>query len=388
VNRQLVILGSGITALAVVRDARRLGVASLVFDTEREIAAASRLTRTAIYTGRRREEVLAELLTLGRRTASDLVSTTDAWLRVLHAHRAELETAYQRILHPRGEAVEVCLSKERFAAWCAANRLPAPKTYRVPAAFDPGASTLPFPLMLRPAETLHSRPVAGIPKASTVASPEELARRLEDFRRADAIPVLSESLLGRRLTQYSVGLARVRGRTLTVVARKVRPLAEACASGTLVETTEQPGVEALARRAAELLDYEGIAEIEVLRDEGSGESFLIEINARPWVQFALGVAAGRDLLRFVLSDGAAPESGAPARRTALWLDFHGDLYVCFGRGDGLVRTGKLPFMAYLRSLVRANVFARWSVTDPAPFWSDTCALIARRFRRARHYGPE
>jgi predicted ATP-grasp superfamily ATP-dependent carboligase len=238
--------------------------------------------------------------------------------------------------------------------------------------------------MLRPAETLHSHPGTEIPKASAVSSPAELAQRLDHFRRAGATPTLSESLLGRQLTQYSVGLARAGGRTMTVVARKLRPLPEACSSGTLVETTEQPEVDALARRVADLLDYHGIAEIEVLRDDGSGESFLIEINARPWVQFALGAAAGRDLLRFVLSDGTPAEGEAFARRPALWLDFHQDLYVCFSRDGGLVRTGKLSFADYLRSLTRANVFARWSLADMGPFWRDSCAFVAARFRRSRH----
>lgn len=378
--RQLVILGSDITALAVVRSAHRLGVTPIVFDTEQNIATASRLARVEVHPGRHRDDVVPLLAALGRRSPSLLISTEDAWLRVLGAHRPELELAYERIIHPGNDALAVCLSKEKFAAWCETHGLPAPKLYRIGAEFRPDACVLPFPLMLRPAETLHANPTTPIPKASEVRSSSELASRLDEYRRAGATPALSQSLLSRELTQYSVGLARTAGRMMTIVARKLRPPPEACSTGTLVETTEQPEIERLARRAADLLDYEGIAEIEVLHDEASGESFLIEINARPWLQFALGTATGRDLLRFVMSYGTAAEDPAYSGRPALWLDFRADLRVCFSR-NGLVRTGRLAFADYLRSLARANVFARWTLADMGPFWRDALSLVAARFRR-------
>lgn len=380
-TRQLVILGSGISALAVVRSAHRLGVTPIVFDTEQEIATASRLARLELHPGRHRDELVPLLATLGRQSPSFLISTADAWLRVLAAHRPELELAYERILHPANEALAICLSKEKFTIWCERNALPAPRLYRVDAAFRLDAGAPIFPVLLRPAETLHSSAATGVLKASEVSSRAELACRLDEFRRAGATPAISQSLLGRQLMQYSVGLARTSGRMMTIVSRKLRPWPEACSVGTLVETTEQPEVERLARHAADLLDYAGIAEIEVLHDEASGESFLIEINARPWLQFALGAATGRDLLGFVVSDGTAAGNQVRAPRPALWLDFHADLRVCFGRDGGLVRTGRLAFADYLRSLARANVFARWSLTDMGPFWRDVLALAAIPFRR-------
>ena len=59
-------------------------------------------------------------------------------------------------------------------------------------------------------------------------------------------------------------------------------------------------VEQLARNAIERLDYFGIGEAEILRDKQTGEDYLIEINARPWLQYALAPASNHDFLGLVL----------------------------------------------------------------------------------------
>jgi len=48
-RRQLIVLGSDVTALAVVRDAFHLGVSSVVVDNRSGIAAASRFAHAEIH---------------------------------------------------------------------------------------------------------------------------------------------------------------------------------------------------------------------------------------------------------------------------------------------------------------------------------------------------
>jgi predicted ATP-grasp superfamily ATP-dependent carboligase len=179
-------------------------------------------------------------------------------------------------------------------------------------------------------------------------------------------------LLGRDLAQLSVGVAIAGEQTQTVAARKLRPLPEACRVGTLVETVSDEPAERLAVAVTRALGYEGVCEVEILRDQSSGRMYLIEINARPWLQFALAAAAGRDLLAFLFDEGRSAE--APAGPSRVWLDFASDLWVCFGREAGLVRHGGLGWAGYLRSLLRANVYARWSLGDPNPFFRETMRL--------------
>jgi predicted ATP-grasp superfamily ATP-dependent carboligase len=380
----LIVLGSDVTALAVVRRAAALGVTPVVVDTHRGIAAASRLARAEIRAASP-PQLLPRVRALAEGSPTAVLATSDVWLRVLLEHRSELEAVCLDVLHPRNASLEICLDKRRFARWCTETGLPTPRSYglsldSVPAPVE--LEDVVFPVLVRPAQTLHSRPAAEAPKAVEVRCPQELARCLERFRCADVAPMISESLLGRHLQQFSVGLARAGDRSMTVVMQKHRPRPDACGVGSFVEVTEQADVEQLALRAASALDYRGIAEIEVLRDEVSGETFLIEVNARPWLQFGLAAATGRDLLRFVVDAAAPSERASNRRRMAVWLDFRNDLRVCFGP-QGLVRRGRVRFRDYLLSIARANVFARWSLGDPLPFCIDTCALVRALVSRTR-----
>jgi predicted ATP-grasp superfamily ATP-dependent carboligase len=387
--RQLIVLGSDVTALAVVRSASRLGMSPVVVDTQRGIATTSRLARMEVHADAQPAELIPLIRTLAGRSSSALLATSDVWLRTLVERRAEFASTGAHILHPQNASLKVCLDKRRFAAWCKANRLPTPRVYEVRADAEEACRDIAFPVLVRPASTLHDKFVRGAPKAVEARCPEELNRCLDGFRRAGAVPVIAESLLGRKLQQFSVGLARTGGgKTATVVTRKLRPPADLCGVGSLVETSDQPEVERLAERVATALDYVGIAEVEVLRDDASGELFLIEVNARPWLQFAVAAAMQRDLLAFLLQERALSGNGSERKtpRSAVWIDFHNDLRLCFG-ANGLIRTGRLSVSGYVRSVARANVFARWSVRDPRPFWRDTCALVRALVERARRSSP-
>jgi predicted ATP-grasp superfamily ATP-dependent carboligase len=142
-------------------------------------------------------------------------------------------------------------------------------------------------------------------------------------------------------------------------------------------------IEALGRRAIEMLDYYGIGEVEILRAHGRGRDYLIEINARPWLQYELAPASGHDFLGLLL-DPEAPAS-QPIRNVGhTWIDFSADLYASFSREEGAVRAHGMSLAGYLASLARANVFARFAWNDPMPALDH----LMRRARdnRLRHRG--
>lgn len=355
--KRLVILGSSLTALAVARDAHAHGLAPVVIDTAAGIAFASRRARHVPLA--HIEDAVPQLLRHAGPTSA-LVATGDDWLRFVVAHRTLLDSAFGQVLHPSNRILEILLDKHAFSRWCEANALPTPRTW-IPNGAEP-SSGLRFPLLLRPCATRHAHP--DVPKAVEVNDPAELRAWLERYRAADVCPLVSESLLARPLTQYSVPFAR-RGRTLlSFVARKIRPTPDRCAEGTLVEVTHNAEVEALARRAVECADYFGIGEAEILHAHDEDRSYLIEINARPWLQYGLAPAAGHDFLGLL--------SGLDTRRKAratqrTWINLRGDRGVALGRTTGLVRRGRLGVAPYLRSLARCNVYAVFDPLDPMPW---------------------
>lgn len=358
----LVVLGNTLTALAVVRDARNRGLNPILVDKSWGIACHTR--RAHLYMldpSHTEQEQLAHVLELGANKQNYLIATGDSWLRFIVRHRTALDGAFARVLHADNEALEICLNKTRFAQWCHDNDVPAP------AAWFPGKEARPaelkLPLFLRPADTLHDRPVPGIPKAVQVTSEADLAAWLRRYAEASVEPLVTESLLGQPLVQYSIAVARHGDRRLSFVAEKVRPAPEACSVGTYVRITEAPAIEASVLDTLNKLDYFGIAEAEVLYAPRTRRHVLIEINARPWLQYALAPAIGLDFLN-VLAGSEPP--GSRRQHRAAWLNWRDDLYVCWSRSTGAVRKRQISLLTYLRSLLSANVFPIYSSADPAP----------------------
>jgi predicted ATP-grasp superfamily ATP-dependent carboligase len=377
----LIILGSSMTALAVLRDAVAHGLAVVVVDTEPGLACASRWGRKLIRPQARADDLLDDLL--GLAPGSALIATSDHWLEFIVRHRSRLQQAFEAILHPANAALEVCLSKHRFAHWCREVRVPAPLSWFVGAEARPAG--LVCPVILRPARTRHQGAASDlIPKALELGDEAALTHWLACYARQDCQAVVSESLLGRRLVQYSVPYAAggiaiaatggalaqagaLRAPLLAFVACKRRPLPDRCGVGTFVELSPQAEVLRLARQVIDALGLVGIGEVEMLHDAVTGENFLIEINARPWMQYALAPASGHDFLATALGQPAASSMRRRRRLDGLgWVDLKPDLFNAFSRRKGAVRKGEIHLTDYLLSLLRMNVFAKFAWCDPWP----------------------
>jgi predicted ATP-grasp superfamily ATP-dependent carboligase len=360
VRPRLVVLGSTLTALAVARDAHAHGLEPVVVDTHAGPAFRSRYVRSAPVDGANDAALAAHVVALGG-PAAMLVATGDVWVRFLMRHRAALDAAYVDLWHPNNDALSLCLSKSRFAQWCAEQKLDAPRSWR--AGIDARPAGLAPPFLIRPAETQHALAAHGVPKAVEAKDEAALAHWLTLFADARCEALVAESLLGQPLAQYSVPFARARGVTLSFVARKLRPAPERCAVGTCVALAPHAAAQALAQRAVQALDYHGIGEAEILVNEATGRCALIEINARPWLQYALAPASGHD---FIAHLRGTPSTAVPRTTGRCWIDWHSDLFGAFSRSQGAVRRGELALSAYLATLARANVFARFDWRDPAP----------------------
>lgn len=358
---RLVILGSTLTALALARDAHAHHLEPVVLDTQDGIAFCSRWVTAHLLALDSNDGAILSRLS-GLADGSCLIATGDPWVRFVMRNRTALDSAFRAVLHPANGVLHVCLDKAQFSKWCAANRLQAPRAWV--AAEQTRPENLAPPFLIRPAETLHGAPNHGLPKAVEVTDDQELASWLARFAAAGCRALVSESLLGQRLTQYSVPFARANGELLSFVARKVRPDPGQCSVGTCVELAPHPDAEALGRRAAEALDYFGIGEAEVLYSEATGQSYLIEVNCRPWLQYPLAPASGHDFLGMLVDQRVRhrPQVKSGVR----WVDLPSDLFGAFSSSVGVVRNGQLGVGAYVASLLKVNVFARLDVRDPRP----------------------
>jgi predicted ATP-grasp superfamily ATP-dependent carboligase len=359
----LVILGASITGLAVARDAYQHGLRPVVLDSEDGPALHSRWVTPVNAGSTSKVDTLDRILSLGGPQVA-LIATSDHWIRIVIEHRPLLSSSYGLIVLPENATLELCLNKMAFSEWCTASGLPCPAAW-IPGR-GPRPASLGFPVLLRPVLTLHNSRQLDLPKAVEARNESDLTHWLERFAAKRVVPLVSESLLGRALEQYSVPFARRDGETLLFTARKVRPSAELCQAGTCVEMCVDERIEHLGRTAAERLDYFGIGEVEILRDKQTGKDYLIEINARPWLQYALAPASNHDFLGLVLGRPAAAKKNT-VRIGKTWVDLHQDLFVAFSRSIGMVRHGRVGLLEYLRSLAHSNVFALFDWRDPRPF---------------------
>lgn len=372
----LVILGASATALAVVRSGHDVGLRTIVLDTERRDAAYSRFTEFRQLTSDHPAEVLDALLTLSQGGPTALLAESDVWLRFLQQHRDQLAGRFQ-ILHADETTLGLCLDKEAFHDWCDRNAVPTPRRYDVA---DSGA--ISFPVVVRPRITCHHRS-REVPKAVEVRSPEELSAVLERFQRAGVEPVIAESLLRPSIHCYSVGLARRRdGEIESLVAERVRPAPRHCAAGTYVALAPQKRVQELAETIARRLDLYGLAEIEILYDDATGELFAIEVNPRPWLQFALADRSGHHLLAFLLNRSTRKPRQRRERGVA-WIDIPADLYCCFSRKKGALWNGDLTLAGYVRSMLQFHQHPRLSWRDPRPILESVKSFWMPWVRRSK-----
>lgn len=375
----IVVAGSTITALALVRAAHALSIDCTLLDTTAGIATRSQLATTQVFRGANDSEIVERLLLLGRERPSVLVADSDAWLRRLIPFRATIDDVYRSVLHPRNEVLELCLNKTAFLTWCSKEGLPAARLFSRDEVEHLDYATTPA--IVRPELTLHGQG-KQLPKAAEIRNRIEMRMLLDAYAREGVTPCIAQSLITCRTRQFSIGVARnERGEIQLFVGEKLRPDARRCSGGTLVVASPHRAAAELAEQAISRLDYFGIAEVEVFLQEESGQLFLVEVNPRPWVQYELARQSGYDHLRFLLEPNS-PKDHARRRPNRRWLHFWDDLYVCFRRRTGVVAMREIGLLDYLKSIATANVSAIWSWRDPGPTLYDFRSRI-RSFLKNR-----
>jgi predicted ATP-grasp superfamily ATP-dependent carboligase len=159
------------------------------------------------------------------------------------------------------------------------------------------------------------------------------------------------------------------------VAVKERPMPQECAVGVLVSLIQDKEAEKIARKIAETIDYCGIGEIELLYSYDDNQYYVVEFNARPWIQYGLMVSSGHDCLKYLLTPEKYRVSDEK-KQGFTWLNLGDDLYYCFSRTVGYVRKREISLTNYLISLLKTNVHSIFDWRDIKPFW-----ISIRRFLR-------
>jgi predicted ATP-grasp superfamily ATP-dependent carboligase len=106
------------------------------------------------------------------------------------------------------------------------------------------------------------------------------------------VPVVQSVVRG---TEYSVRALYDNGTPVaTSLRRQIRGRTYAGGASVFREMTHDPAVEELGMRLLDSLDWHGLATVQFMKNEETGEATLIEINPRIWSSIMLDMHAGAD----------------------------------------------------------------------------------------------
>lgn len=360
----LIIFGSSQTALAVARDADVLGIDIIIIDFKKDIAAYSNKLQRFFCVEHDNSNNIIKIVTDIADSRTAIIADSDVWLSFIIKHRAEFQQLGVKILHSDNKTLEICLNKINFTDFCSENDFLIPKQYQYTDVVAEDFNE--YPLLLRP-DTKDYDSQTVLPKAVVINNKLEYQKWFEIFKKNNATVSTSQSLISPDISQYSVAIVRNdSGEMLSFVTKKIRPFAESCSTGTYVEMAHNELIEKLGRKIIDFLDYYGIAEVEILYNEKTNQAHFIEINARPWLQYALTQSLEYSFLGFLL-DAEKMQMQRKIITKKAWLYFIPDLYHVFSKNDGLIRTKKLKFSDYLRTILKPNTHAIWNSNDLKPF---------------------
>ena len=298
-----------------------------------------------------------------------IFANDDRTVGLLSRHKKELEEFY-RVPVPDWEITKAAIDKRLTHDLAEKAGVPYPRTFYPKSVEELERLDMAFPVIIKPAIRDNYYDKAR-KKAVRVDGLDGLRREyLKASSLIDPAEIMIQELIpGGAGNLYSYGsLHTTRGVLGKVVARRTRqhPV-EFGRVTTHAETIRIPELEDMGRRLLDTMGYQGISEVEFMKDPRDGTYKLIEINARFWAWHSLAIAAGVDLPYVMYLDmlGEKAEAG-DFEEGVHWFRLLVDLPVSAIQAT----KGRLDLGAYLRSWRGRRTFSVFSWRDPLPFFAE------------------
>jgi predicted ATP-grasp superfamily ATP-dependent carboligase len=313
-----------------------------------------------------------------------LIPTSDRMVQLVSRARARLEPLFRMVL-PDEATVEDLLDKSRFAQRTRGLPVSVPRSMTINGIDELPAAVaqLGLPLILKP---VRQGDIAGtnFPKVLLLERPEQVAEAQARHACCNTMRLVAQEYIpGAARQQLSV--AAVLDRDCRVVtsftARKRRQGTNGTGVGLYVESIHDPEAQAAGIALLKQLKCVGISEVELKRHPETGRLYVIEINARVWLQVTLPAACGINFPEAVycVAAGIAPPPAPPAaanHRPSAWQDFFHDGHATF-RPGGYHAKGDVSVFRWLKESLIARSGPYASLRDPLPLLARLCHLLAK-----------
>ena len=374
---EALVLGSGITALGVLRCLAQVGVPALVALDRPFVHRRSRWYRAAGAGG----DTLSACLQALPTDRAVLFPCTDHWAREVAALPSDLRERFPSAAPPL-KTLDRFLDKGLFWELLEDTGVPHPGTILVDDAFD--SRELPFGdrVFIKPRNSQAFQLRFDV-KAFSPQSLEDMVEMVGMARGAGLEVVLQEYIPGPPSNHYFVdGFVDAGGAIrATFVRRRLRmhpPLFGN--SSHMVSVPREEGAQAVddVGRLLGGAGYRGIFSAEFKKDERDGLFKILEVNARPWwfVEFAANCGVNVVLMAYRDALGLPVEDVREYRVGKRFVHPYFDLHACLRESS----SGVEGLLKFFRALPGADqpVF-RWN--DPWPAITEGWALGASFVRR-------
>ena len=378
----VLVLGSGLTVLGVIRLLTRAGLTPLVVGDQPGVAGKSRWYQSAPASraGVAPETDLATWLDGLPLERAVVMPCSDHWaLRVAECAPA-LGGRFPSSL-PSFSSLHSIVDKGELARLLDELSLPHPQTLPVndPADLAAWSDSTRTDVFIKPRDSAPFFRQFGV-KAFRVSSRAELEARFAEARRYDLAVQLQEYVPGPASNHYYVEgfIDRDGRRRALFIRQRLRMYPPDFGNSTVFvsvpPTTIPDAVESLGKLLSHV-HYRGIFSAEFKRDDRTGVCKLIEVNARPWwfVEFAgqCGVNVAEMAVLDALGETVPAVTEYRVGKSCVYPYY--DYFAC----RDLHRAGGLSLGGWVSSWARATQpVLRWN--DPVPALSETASLFRQK----------
>jgi D-aspartate ligase len=303
----VVVIGTGMTALGVVRTLGRHGIDVYAISSKRDPVVFSKYCNKSFITDETEHHkgILKRLLTEISKTLSKravVYPTSDMDALTLAELKNELPDDYYFVVGDK-EPVETLVNKKKFYRTLFYAGIAHPQTYSPENAQEAQelATKLDYPIFVRPAITqLFNWTFPENGKGFIANSPKELVNYYSLATQHGIDAMFQEIIPGPPTNSYQLeGYYNAKNNPIVLFARqRLRIWPPGFGNTTLCVSTPMANLNREKESINKLIaaiGYNGFASAEFKKDERDGTLKLLEINARPWWHFWLSESCGVDI---------------------------------------------------------------------------------------------
>ena len=365
----VIILGGAHGSLALARGLAAHGVDVVYVTSDHPLPASSRHVRLSarwpgIQNGR---EALNWLLAFARDSKLEgylLIAGGDAEVQWVSQFLDDLSGTLRALTTPWGRLQKLC-DKARLYQLAEDLGLDFPRTYAISSSDSLSPQNYRFPVIIKPSVRVATNRLTQ-DKAWRADDTDQLATLYTEAARlmGNGGVVVQEMIPGGLNTQFSYCAFWKDGEEaafLTACRQRQYPI-EFGYTSTFVETLIEPAVAEAARKLLKAARFNGLVEVEFIRDRRDGRFAVLDVNPRPWSWFGLSAAAHVDFAKLIAGDLKNQPAQTGPQRPARWMNLLRDIV----SAGYWIKSGQLPVSQYLRSFQLPLVWSAFSWADPMP----------------------